>query len=161
MHEELEIKLKFFWTFFWKLDTFWILSDSTLLVLTRDLESSPVKKDMNDVECFKCHKKGHYADKCPEIKAKDAKEAFKVRQVDDSEREDPFIRYWFILSDLGQLRIGPHNEGHLAKIFVDTGANCNTISRKFYSTLLDQGLKCSLIQGPLKVYRSIWSVGRL
>jgi len=34
------------------------------------------------------------------------------------------------------------------KIFVDTGANCNTISRKFYLTLLDQGLKCALIPGP-------------
>jgi hypothetical protein len=24
--------------------------------------------DLKDVECFKCHKKGHYANKCPEIK---------------------------------------------------------------------------------------------
>ena len=39
---------------------------------------------MKDVECFKCHKKGHYANKCPEIKAKDAIRAFKVRKVDDS-----------------------------------------------------------------------------
>ena len=46
--------------------------------------SFSVEKDMKDVECFKCHKKGHYANKCPEIKAKDAKGAFKVRKLDDS-----------------------------------------------------------------------------
>jgi len=85
---------------------------------------------VKDVACFKCHKKGHYANKCPKIKATDAKGAFKVRKVDNSsvkeeleaksirqirirysdlnaEREDPFIRYWIILTDLGQLRIGP------------------------------------------------------
>ena len=36
-----------------------------------------VEKDMRDVECFKCHKKGHYANKCPEIKAKDGKGSLK------------------------------------------------------------------------------------
>ena len=74
------------------------------------------EKDMKDVECFKCNKMGHYASKCPKIKAKDTKGAFKVRKVDDSsvkeeleaksirqiyirysdlnaERQDPFMRY--------------------------------------------------------------------
>ena len=32
-----------------------------------------VENDMRDVECFKYHKMGHYANKCPEIKAKDTK----------------------------------------------------------------------------------------
>jgi hypothetical protein len=32
---------------------------------------SGVKDDLKDVECYKCHKKGHYANKCREIKAKD------------------------------------------------------------------------------------------
>jgi len=40
------------------------------------LQELSVKNDMKDVDCFKCHKKGHYANKCPEIKAKDAKVAF-------------------------------------------------------------------------------------
>ena len=31
---------------------------------------------------------------------------------------------------------------------MDTGANCNTISRKIYRTVVDQGLKCVLILGP-------------
>ena len=45
-----------------------------------------VENDMNDVECccFKCHKMGHYANKCPEIKAKDTIGAFKGRKVDES-----------------------------------------------------------------------------
>jgi len=82
------------------------------------------------------------------VKAKSIRQ-IRIRYPDlNAEREDPFMRYWIILSDRGQLRIGPHNEGRLAKIFVDTGADCNTISRKFYFTLLDQGLKCALILGP-------------
>ena len=128
-----------------------------------------VENDTKDVECFKCHKKGHYANKYPEIKAKDAKGAIKERKVDDSivkeerkrnlsvrfasgilismEREYPIMRYWIILSNLVQVRIGAHNED-ISKIFVNTGANCNTISRKFYLTLVDRGLKCALIPGP-------------
>ena len=39
---------------------------------------------MKDVECLKCHKKGHNANECPEIKAKDTKRAFEVCEVDDS-----------------------------------------------------------------------------
>jgi hypothetical protein len=49
------------------------------------------------------------------------------------------------------LSIGAHNEGHHAKIFVDTGANCKTISRKFYQTLVDQGLTCAFIPVHSKV----------
>ena len=29
--------------------------------------------DLKDVECFKCHKKGLYANKCPDAKGKDGK----------------------------------------------------------------------------------------
>ena len=39
--------------------------------------------DVKDVEYFKCHKKGHYANKCPDAKEKDFK-GFKVRQIEDS-----------------------------------------------------------------------------
>ena len=52
------------------------------------------------------------------------------------------MRNRIILKNLGQMRLGSDFEGHLAKIFIDTGANCNTITIKFYSTLVDQGLKC-------------------
>ena len=46
--------------------------------------------DLKDVECFKCHKKGHYANKCPEIKVKDGKPPVKVRKMDDSgPKSDP------------------------------------------------------------------------
>ena len=34
--------------------------------------------DLKDIDCFKCHKKGHYAKKCPDAKAKDGKGYFKV-----------------------------------------------------------------------------------
>jgi len=36
----------------------------------------------------------------------------------------------------------------LARIFIDTGANCNKITRQFYSTLVGQGLKCAFYPGP-------------
>ena len=63
-------------------------------------------------------------------------------------RPNAFMRHLIILSNLGRIRIGLNNEGHLARIFVDTGANCNTI-RKFYLTLQDgQGLKRTFYPGP-------------
>ena len=91
--------------------------------------------------------------KRPDFKAKDTKGSLKFRKMyegitkDDAERKSirrirvrfseleietkcPFMRYWVILFNLEQERVGPDNEGHLAKLFVDTGANCNTISRK-------------------------------
>ena len=131
------------------------------------------KDDLKDVECYKCHKKGHYANKCPEIKAKDTKGPLKARKMEqgitqddaekksirqirvrfsdlESETKDPFMRFWVILSNLGQERIGVQNEGHPARVFVDTGANCNTISRKFYKTLVSQGLECVFHAGPPK-----------
>ena len=33
-------------------------------------------------------------------------------------------------------------------IWHESGANCNTITRRFYSILLDQGLKCAFFPGP-------------
>ena len=47
--------------------------------------------------------------------------------------------------------MGSDYEGHLARIFIDTGANCNTITRKFYSIFLDQGLQCAFYPGPFGV----------
>jgi hypothetical protein len=44
------------------------------------------------VECFHCHKKGHYAIKCPEIKVKDSKGAFKVRKVEEDKPEEEVAR---------------------------------------------------------------------
>jgi len=38
------------------------------------------KDDLKDVGCYKCHKKGHYANKCPEIKAKDTKGRLKLEK---------------------------------------------------------------------------------
>ena len=44
----------------------------------------PRVDDLKDVECFLCHKKGHYANMCPESKVKDRKESLEMRQIDDS-----------------------------------------------------------------------------
>ena len=75
----------------------------------------------------------------------------RVRYSDiEGKRPDPFMRHCIIKSNLGQIRIGSDNEVDLARIFVDTGANCNTISRK-YSTLLDQGPKCRFYPGGIDI----------
>ena len=61
---------------------------------------------MKNVECYCCHKKGHYANKCPEAKPKDSKRTFNVRKVeksvaDKAEEEPQSIRQICILfSDL-------------------------------------------------------------
>ena len=65
----------------------------------------------------------------------------------EKDTKDPFMRYWTILSNLEQARIGPEYEGHLAKVFVDIDTKCNTIWRKFYEVLVSQGLKCVFTLG--------------
>ena len=85
--------------------------------------------DLKDVECFKCHKKGHYANKCPEIKVKDGKPPVKVRKMEDSgpksdpeaksvrqirirysdieeQNSDPFMRHWILLKKSRADQIG-------------------------------------------------------
>ena len=76
--------------------------------------------DLKEVECFKGHKKGHYANKCPGIKLKDGNPPVKIRKIEDSgpksdpeaksvrqirmrysdieeQNSDPFMRHWIIL----------------------------------------------------------------
>jgi len=90
------------------------------------------------VECFQCHKKGHYANKYPKSKTKDEKAPMKVRKIEDfgskpdskaesvhqirirysgieEKSSDPFMRHWIILSNLGKIRLGSDNEVHLAR----------------------------------------------
>jgi len=126
--------------------------------------------DLKDVECFKCHKKGHYANKCHDAKSKDGKGFFKVRQLEEPALDkkdeksirqirirhsdlnrndsDPFLRYWIKVYDLaGPIRDALH-PGYLAHVFVDTGGNCNTISRRFFDDLVGRGLVAEFIKGP-------------
>ena len=57
-------------------------------------------------------------------------------------------------------RVGAENEGHLVRVFVDIGANCNTISRKFYEVLVAQDVKCVFTLAQLRDSTLIWSVNR-
>ena len=80
--------------------------------------------DLKDIECFKCHKKGHYANTYPDAKAKEGKGYFKVRNLEEPSAEkkddksirqirishsdinsgeyDPFLRYWIKIYDLSR-----------------------------------------------------------
>ena len=45
--------------------------------------------------------------------------------------------------------MGSDNEGHLTRIFIDTiRCKLQHYHHEFYSTLLDQGLKCAIYPGP-------------
>jgi hypothetical protein len=57
-------------------------------------KSSPAGKsrDLKDLECYHCHKKGLYAKKWPEIKAKDSQGAFKVHKVEEDKPEEKVAR---------------------------------------------------------------------
>ena len=44
--------------------------------------------DLKDVECFKCHKKGRYTNKCPNAKAKEGKGCFKGISKPSSDKKD-------------------------------------------------------------------------
>jgi len=130
--------------------------------------------DLKDIECFKCHKQGHYANKCPDAKAKDWKGYFRVRQLEDpaekkdeksirqirirhsdSGEYDPFLCYRIKIYDLS----GPFRDP--AQVFVDTGTNCNTISRTLFAHLIDRGLVSEFVKGPESGVRSIWWVAKL
>jgi hypothetical protein len=127
---------------------------------------------MADVECYRCHKKGHYANKCPEAKAKDSKGVFKVRKMEESvvdkaveepksirqirirfsdltmEDNDPFIRYWIKVYGNQGLGNGADAEGKDVRVFVDTGANVNTMSRRQFMAFFDWNMDFEYIEGP-------------
>ena len=48
------------------------------------------ERHLNDVECFKCHKKGHY--KCPKIKWKESKGVRKMEDQSEGKSEDKVVR---------------------------------------------------------------------
>ena len=74
--------------------------------------------DLKDVECFKCHKKGHYANKCPDAKSKvDRKGFLKVWHLEEpanDKKDDKAIR---------QLRIRTLIAAILTIAF-DIGSSC-------------------------------------
>ena len=100
--------------------------------------------DLKDVECFKCHKKWHYANKRPDAKAKDGKGFFKVRRLEEpsidkteeksknldlSVRSESDLRTpFFAIGSISMIWQGRDelHPGYLAHVFLDTGANCNT-----------------------------------
>ena len=108
--------------------------------------------DMTNVECYRCHKKDHYVNKCPESKPKNSKGTFKVRKMEEpvaekaveepksirqtrirfsdltAEENDPFIRYWINVYGNRGLGHGVDAEGKDVRVFVVTRANFNTMS---------------------------------
>ena len=56
----------------------------------------------------KCHKKGHYANKCPEIKVKDGQPPVKFQKIEDSgPKSDPEAKSVRQIRNRGGLRVSP------------------------------------------------------
>ena len=73
--------------------------------------------------------------KDPSADKKDEKSIrqIRIRHSDlNSVYHDPFLRYWIKIYDLSGPARDPTHLGYLAQVFVDTGANCNTISRTLF-----------------------------
>ena len=97
---------------------------------------------------------------------KEGKGYFKVRQLEEPSAEkkheksirqirirhsdlnsgeyDPLLRYWIKIYYLS----GPRRSSYLAQVFVDTGANNDTISRTLFEQLIDRGLVSAFVKGP-------------
>ena len=105
------------------------------------------------MECFKCHKKGHYANKCPDAKGK---AFFKVRQLEEpamDKKDEKSIRQIRIRhSDLNRSDpdpllydlAGPVRDELQRHYLAHTGTNCNTISRRFFDDLVIRRLVAEL-----------------
>ena len=78
---------------------------------------TPKAEDLKDFECLRCQLMSR-------AKALDDKGSMNGEVC--SSTSDSLL-----LTNLGQFRIQSGNEGHLVRIFVDTGANGNTITRNF------------------------------
>ena len=70
----------------------------------------------------------------------------RMRYSDFADRNpDPFFRYWILCFDLGPIH-DPTKNGHLTRIFVDTGANINKDSRIFMICWFIKDLNPNLLE---------------
>jgi hypothetical protein len=72
---------------------------------------------------------------------------FKSSDLQDKSKDD-FIRHWIQVLNLGDLSNRATQEGHLVRIFVDTRANVNTISRGYLSLLREDNVEMENVKGP-------------
>ena len=62
----------------------------------------------------------------------------RVRFLDlNAENNDPFIRYWIIVYGNRKSEVGTDSEGKDVRVFLDTGANVDIMSRRQFLTFLD------------------------
>jgi hypothetical protein len=64
------------------------------------------------------------------------------------EENDPFIRYWIKVYGNRGLGNGVDAEGKDVRVFVDTGANVNTMSRSQIVAFLDANVDFDYLEGP-------------
>ena len=75
---------------------------------------------------------------------------------EDGSSEIRVLRDWINIYDLSGTARDPTHPGYLAQVFVDTGDNCNTISRALFKQLIDRGLVSEFVKGPESGVGTIW-----
>src|SRR3954464_3631950 len=105
--------------------------------------SQPAKRDIIQVECFKCNKVGHYANECPEKKADGANKPnpFQKGQVNHINVEEIYEEFDALA---GKFKLNSFP----ALVLFDTGASHSFISRAFFDK---NGLPTKTIGCPIKV----------
>ena len=66
---------------YWKQGSYSKTASGASFVKEAKVSNSGKTLDLEDVECFRCHKNGHYANKCPDAKAKEGKQGQAARRA--------------------------------------------------------------------------------
>jgi hypothetical protein len=67
---------------------------------------------------------GHKALRWDDVTSEPVIRYIRIRYI-DLVNEDKFLRFWVLILNIDDPIPSPVNEGHLSKVFVDTGASCN------------------------------------
>ena len=69
----------------------------------------------------------------------------------NAENNDTFIKYWIKVYWNRKSKYRTDSDGNDVRVFVDTGTNLNTLSRRQFIAFLDENLHLEYIEGRFEV----------